>query len=335
MKISNILKLPVLVPLLVFLALAVIPLLASFVGQPFYVSFAARLIIYAIAVTALNIAVGYGGMISLGHALFLGLGSYCVALASFHGISNGWVHLGLTVVVCSAAALLTGAISLRTSGVAFIMITLAFAQMGYYLLVSLKQYGGDDGLAITETSRMMGLDLGNSLTLYMVAFVVLVLMTAWAAKLKSSPFGMVLRGTEQNARRIKALGFDAFRYQLIGYVVSGTLCGVAGMLLANLTAFASPSTMSWAISGELLVMLAIGGLATIGGPVLGVVVFLGLEEITKGFTEHWMAVFGPAIVAIALLGKSGLAGLLLKWEQGRSNMTNRNESSAIDEEAPA
>jgi branched-chain amino acid transport system permease protein len=282
--------------------------------QPFYVALFARIIIYAIAATALNLALGYGGLVSFGHALFLGIGTYSVALPAFYGIDNGWLHLLVCIIVCALIGLLTGAISLRTSGIAFIMITLAFAQMGYFVFVSLKQYGGDDGTTISMTSKLLGLDLGNSYSVYAVSLLVLCLATWWMARLRVAPFGMVLRGAKQNARRINAIGLPSRKYQLSAYVLSSVMCGIAGYLLANLNAFASPSTLSWVISGDLIVMVVIGGIGSVFGPLLGALAFLGMEEILKMFTEHWMAVFGPIIVLVALLGKSGIVGLLEKLE---------------------
>jgi branched-chain amino acid transport system permease protein len=304
-----------LVPLLLMAALAAVPFVAQALDQPFYIAFFARIVIYAIAASALNLALGYGGLVSFGHALFLGLGAYSVALPAFHGIDNGWVHLALCLALCAIAAAVTGAISLRTSGIAFIMITLAFAQMGYFLFVSLKQYGGDDGMTIATASRFGALHLGSPTSVYALAFAVLALATWWLARLRVAPFGMALRGARQNARRLNAAGLPVLRYQLAAYVVSGMLCGVAGLLLANLNGFASPSTMAWTVSGELIVIVVLGGMGSVFGPLLGALVFIGLEELLKSTTEHWMIVFGPLIVAMALLGKSGIAGLLQRLDR--------------------
>lgn len=303
------------VPALLLLGLAAVPFAANHLGEPFYVTFIARMMVYAIAATALNIALGFGGMVSLGHALFLGMGAYSVALPAFYEIDSGMVHLLVTLASCAMLGLITGAISLRTSGIAFIMITLAFAQMGYFFFVSLKNYGGDDGMVITQTSKFFGLDLGQPNILYAVTLLVLMLSLWWTARLRVSPFGMVVRGAKQNARRTSAIGFSTRRYQLMAYVLSAMLTGVAGMLLANLNAFASPSTLSWVVSGDLIVMVVLGGMGTVAGPLLGAISFLGLEEFLKLFTEHWMAIFGPLIVLIAVLGKGGIAGLLASSEQ--------------------
>lgn len=306
----DILRPETLVPLVLIAGLATVPFVAQWMEEPFWTSFFARILIYAIAATALNLALGYGGLVSFGHALFLGVGAYAVALPSFHGVANGWVHLAFCLAVSGLIALAVGIISLRTVGMAFIMITLAFAQMGYFLVVSLKQYGGDDGLSVSATSRFGSLDLGSMDTLYLVAWSTLAVLIVWMARLRLSPFGMALRGVRQNARRINAIGLESSKLQLISFVLSGAVCGLAGLLLANLNAYVSPSSMAWTVSGELIVMVVLGGIGTVFGPFLGALVYLGLEEVIKGYTEHWMAIFGPLIVLVALLGRSGIVGLL-------------------------
>ncbi|MES2912357.1 MAG: branched-chain amino acid ABC transporter permease [Pseudomonadota bacterium] len=320
-------------PVTVFVALAVLPFWAQATKETFYISMAARVIVYAIACTALNLALGYGGLISFGHALFLGLGGYAVSISANAGFGSGFLHLGLTVAVCGLVALITGLISLRTSGIAFIMITLAFAQMGYFLFISLKQYGGDDGLPVSVTSKFFGWDLGDPAKLYWTCLIFLVLVTWWAARVRNSPFGMVLRGAEQNARRVRALGFSLLRYQIVLYVASGVVCGIAGMLLANLTAFTSPSNMSWHVSGELIVMLVIGGVGSVFGPLLGALTYLGFEEWAKGQTQHWMVFFGPAIVLIVLLGKGGVVGLLARMDKVMEHRRKLAPASAAPDAA--
>lgn len=298
---------------LLFAALAAVPLVAGALEQTFWTSFFARILIYAIAASALNLALGYGGLVSFGHALFVGLGSYAVALPAFHGIDSGWLHLALCLGGSALVALIVGVISLRTSGMGFIMITLAFAQMGYFLFVSLKQYGGDDGLPVAATSRFGALNLGATPVLYGAALAVLALLTWWMARLRVSPFGMALRGARQNARRIDAIGLRAQHLQLVAFVISGAACGVSGLLLANLNAFASPSSLAWTVSGELIVMVVLGGIGSVCGPILGALVFIGLEEVLKDVTEHWMAIFGPLIVLMALVGRRGIVGLMDRW----------------------
>jgi branched-chain amino acid transport system permease protein len=305
-------------PILLLAALVAVPVVAAAFEQAFWTAFFARILIYAIAASALNLALGYGGLVSFGHALFLGIGAYAVGLCAHHGVGSGWVHLGVAVVAAAGVGLLVGTISLRTSGMAFIMITLAFAQMGYFLFVSLKQYGGDDGLPVAATSRFGAFDLGSVAIVYYAAWLVLVAITWWMARLRVAPFGMALRGARQNARRIDAIGLQARQVQLVAFVLSGVVCALAGVLLANLNAFVSPSTLAWTVSGELIVMVVIGGIGTVFGPLLGALVFLGLEEVLKGVTEHWMAVFGPLIVLVALFGRRGIAGWLEALDRRRS-----------------
>jgi branched-chain amino acid transport system permease protein len=311
---KNLLRPALLIPVLLLGALAVLPPIAAGMGDNFWVSFFARVLVYAIAASALNIALGFGGLVSLGHALFIGIGMYSVSLPAYYGVSSGWVHLATCVTVCSLVGGFTGLISLRTSGIAFIMITLAFAQMGYFVIVSLKQYGGDDGMGISTASAFFGLQLNTPMAVYYFAWGVLVALTWWVVRLRASPFGMTLRAGRQNARRVMSVGLNLQRYQLAAYTLSAVLCGVAGMLLANLNAYASPSSMAWTVSGELIVMVVLGGLGSVFGPFLGALAFLGTEEVLKAATEHWMAVFGLAILAVAMLGKTGLAG----WLQKRS-----------------
>ncbi len=299
-----------LMPVILLAGLAVLPFAATAADDPFLTVFFARVLIYAVAATALHLVLGLGGMVSLGHALFLGVGMYSVALPVHFGIADGWVHLAVCVASCGMVGLLTGYISLRTSGIAFIMITLAFAQMGYFLLVSLKQFGGDDGLAIPAASRFFGFALDSAPAVYGVAFCLLVALTVWLGRLLKSPFGMTLRAGRQNPRRVASVGLALRRYQLTAYVLSAMLCGVAGMLLANLNAYASPSSLSWTVSGELIVMVVLGGMGSVFGPFLGALAFLGVEEVLKAITDHWMAIFGLLILGVALLGKAGIAGLL-------------------------
>lgn len=297
-------------PALVLLGLAAVPTVAALTDDNFLVSFFARVLIYAIAASALNIALGFGGLVSLGHALFLGIGMYSVALPVHFGITSGWVHVAWCIGVCAVVGAVTGLISLRTTGIGFIMITLAFAQMGYFVIVSLKQFGGDDGLTIAGASEFFGWQLSGGTSVYYASLVLLLALVLWSSRMRQSPFGMALRAGRQNARRVASVGLAPRQYQLVAYVLSAVLCGLAGLLFANLNAYASPSTMAWTVSGELIVMVVLGGMGTVVGPLLGTVVFLGVEEVFKVMTEHWMAPFGLAILMVALLGKSGLMGWL-------------------------
>lgn len=318
-----------LVPVLLMLVLAAVPSLAVATGDEFLVAFFARVLIYAIAASALNIALGFGGLVSLGHALFLGIGMYSVSLPAFYGVSSGWIHLVICVVVCAVVGGVTGLVSLRTAGIAFIMITLAFAQMGYFVIVSLKQYGGDDGMSIGLASRFFGLPLDSAPAIFYVAWGLVAALSYWLARLRHAPFGMTLRAGRQNARRVASVGLALRQYQLTAYVLSAVLCGVAGMLLANLNAYASPSSMAWTVSGELIVMVVLGGMGSAFGPVLGALVFLGVEEVLKAWTDYWMAIFGLAIFAVPLLGKKGVMGWLDQF-QWRARPAARKASEALE-----
>lgn len=294
------------------------PLILAAIDQSYYLSFATRVVIYAIAATGLNFALGYGGMVSLGHALFVGIGVYAVGIASTHGITNGWVHLAAAALVTVTVATVTGLISLRTRGIGFIMITLAFAQMFYFLAVSLKQYGGDDGLPLYDLSRFWPLPgLNNAVALYYMALAVLAILMFLAWRAVHSRFGAVLRGFKANERRMLAAGYPRLRYQVTAYVASALACALAGVLLVNLTAFASPSYMAWQASGELMIMVVLGGMGTIMGPLVGAFVLLLLEESLSGWTTHWMVVLGPLILLVALLSNRGVwGGLMMRGRPG-------------------
>lgn len=298
------------VPAIVLAVFIVLPIHALLTGNAFVVALMSRIIVLAIAAVALNLVLGYGGMVSFGHALFLGLGVYSAAIPAFHGLDNAGLHLVIALAACGLTGLATGAVALRTQGIAFIMITLAFAQMFYFVFVSLSPYGGDDGLRLAAASRIAGVDLSQPGWLYAVALAVLLAALYATRRLVVSRYGMVLRGSRINERRMRALGFATFRYRLAAYVISAMLCGVAGVLYANLTQFAAPSYLSWAMSGELIVMVVLGGMGSVMGPLYGAAAMLLTEEALKSITEHWMIIFGPAIVAVAVASRRGIAGLL-------------------------
>lgn len=302
---------------ILLLALALVPLYAVMTSEPFVVTLITRILIFAIAALSLNLILGYGGLVSFGHALFLGLGVYSAAILSFHGIDNGWLQLLVTLAACCIVGLLTGSIALRTSGISFIMITLAFAQMFYFLFVSLSQYGGDDGLRLASGSKFSGIVLTDPLTLYFVSFLLLCLSLYGCHRLIHSRFGMVIRASKSNERRMRALGYPTFRYRLAVYVLSAALCGVAGLLYGNLTQFGSPSYMAWTTSGELIVMVMLGGMGTLFGPLFGSVAMILTEEWLKSITEHWMVIFGPLIVIVIITSRLGVVGMLQKLDARR------------------
>jgi branched-chain amino acid transport system permease protein len=298
--------------------LALVPLIAAAIGEPYYVTLFTRIVILALAAVGLNLILGYGGLVSFGHSMYIGIGAYAVGILSFYGIGNGWIQLAVALGVGAVVAVIIGLICLRTSGMAFIMITLAFAQMFYFLAITLKQYGGDDGLTINARSDFGLFTLASNNALYYASFGVLVACLIAFQRLVNSRFGMVLRGCRSNERRMAALGFPTLRYKLTAYVLSALVCVVAGMLLANLTKFAAPSYMAWQASGDLIVMIVLGGMGTVVGPVAGAVALLILEEILAGWTTHWMIVLGPAIVLIVLTAKRGVYGYLVDREARRA-----------------
>jgi branched-chain amino acid transport system permease protein len=296
---------------LLLAGLALVPVISAAIGQPFYVTLFTRVVIFALAAVGLNLILGYGAMVSFGHAMYIGIGAYAVGILAHHGIGNGWLQIGVALVVGLMVAVVIGFICLRTSGMAFIMITLAFAQMFYFLCISLKQYGGDDGLTISARSDFGLFSLASNTALYYFALALLFACLVLFQRLVHSRFGMVLRGCRSNERRMAALGFPTLRYKLTAYVISAQVCVVAGVLLANLTKFAAPSYMAWQASGDLIVMIVLGGMGTLVGPVAGAVALLIFEEILAGWTTHWMIVLGPVIVLIVLTAKKGVYGFLV------------------------
>jgi branched-chain amino acid transport system permease protein len=292
------------------LVLALVPVIAAWTGQVFYQDLCNRVMILAIAALSLNLILGYGGMISFGHAAYLGIGAYCVGIPAYYGIYEGFVHFPLAIALSALFALLTGSICLRTRGVYFIMITMAFAQMAYFALVSLEEYGGDDGLVIDLRSDFGGFpDIEGNRTLYYLTFALLVVCLYLVRRLVESRFGRVIAGAKSNDRRMQALGFATYRYRLTAYVIAGAMAGLAGALLGNFTNYISPEMMSWTRSGELIFMVVLGGAGSLFGPVLGAMVFLLLEEWLSGITVYWQLIFGVLLILVVLFARGGITGL--------------------------
>ena len=299
------------VPLLLLVAFALIPIAASFGTESYFLSLVTRVMIFAIAALSLDLILGYGALVSFGHAAFLGMGAYAVGILSSHGIKDAALQLPLALAASAGFALVTGALSLRTKGVYFIMITLAFGQMAFLLAVSLAAYGGDDGMTLSGRSQLFGLDwIKRDRHFYYVVLGFLVVSYVLCRALVVSRFGRVIRGARENPQRMAAIGFSLFRYQLAIYVIAGMLCGLAGFLLANQSEFVSPAYMTWQRSGELIVMVVLGGLGSLHGAVIGAAAFLLLEEWLSGFTEHWKLIFGPFLVLVVLFARGGLMGAL-------------------------
>ncbi len=306
-------------------ALVVVPLVAQLVGEPFYIRLFTRIVIMAVAAVSLDLILGYGGMVSFGHAAFVGIGAYVTGILAYHaasgeplatwpvtihGSENAFIVWPLALATAALAALVIGLISLRTTGIAFIMITLAFAQMLHFFVVALQRYGGEDGMQIASRSLLGPLDLGDKLTFYYLALTVLIAVIVFCRRLVESRFGMVLRGCRQNEWRMQAIGFATYRYRLAAFVISGTLGGLAGVLLANSQNYVSPADMAWTRSGELIVMVVLGGMGTLIGPLLGAAAYLLLELLLGGFTTHWQVIFGPILILVVLFAKRGLYGIL-------------------------
>jgi len=295
----------------VLLALAAVPPLAALLGQPFYLDLVRRIMIFAIAALSLNLILGYGGMVSFGHAAYLGIGAYAVGVLAHHGIDNGFLQFAVAIAASAAVALVIGAVSIRTSGVYFIMITLAFTQMLFYLGISLEEYGGDDGMRLPMRSQFAGLiDLRNSTAFYYFVLAVLAGFLYFVHRLVNSRFGMVIRATKSNEARTRAIGFSPYPYKLAAFVIAGAMCGVAGALLVNQTAYLTPEFMNWTRSGEIMFMVILGGIATLIGPVLGAAALLLLEDVLAAWTTHWQIILGPILVLVVLFTRRGLAGLL-------------------------
>jgi len=299
---------------LLALALAIaFPVAAHGFDLDFYVSFASRVMIYAIAATSLNLILGYGGMVSFGHAAFFGTGAYVVGIAMTYGLESAWITWPLAVLVAGLVALGIGAISLRTRGVYFIMITLAFAQMMYYISVGLKAYGGEEGLNLPHRSTVgFGLDLKGDATFYYVVLALLVLTLYVMKRLIAARFGNVIRGIRENETRMETIGFPTYRYKLAGFVIAGAICGLAGALVANQTKFVNPNLLHWVVSGDLMIMIILGGLASRYGGLLGAIVMLVLDEAISPYTVYSKIFIGLVLLAVVLWAPQGISGLFAR-----------------------
>src|SRR6266849_5281223 len=303
--------------LLVIAGLLLLPLYTSISGNIFVLTLFTRIVIFALAAASLNLIMGYGGMMSFGHAAYLGIGGYAVGILAAEGVGSGFIQWPMALAASALFALVVGALSLRTRGVYFIMITLAFAQMAYYIASGLARYGGDDGLTIYKRSTFGGLiNLSSRVQFYYLCLACLFggIYLIW--RIVNSRFGMVVQGLRSNEARMQAIGFPASRYRLVCFVIAGTMCGLAGALLANNTDFVSPAVMYWTRSGDLMVMVILGGMGSLFGPVLGAIVYLLLEEALSQVTEYWALIMGPLLLLIVLFGRGGIMGLLGRLSRG-------------------
>jgi len=308
-----------------------LPWIAIAIGNATLISLATRMMIYGLAAVSLDLILGIGGMISFGHAAYFGLGAYVVGILAYHSASTepmfGVVPGSNLVVIAwpaaaiisASAALVLGALSLRTQGVSFIMITLAFAQVLYFFFVSVKFYGGDDGLILQGRNVIGGYDLRNPILFYYVCFGVLAAFVAICRRLLDSRFGQIIQGARQNERRMAAIGVRTYRYKLACFSMAGGAAGLAGALMANYARFVSPDLMHWTESGQLMVMVVLGGVGTLFGPILGAVLIVGLESTLTSLTEHWKFILGPLLILAVLFTRAGLWGLLT----GPSRVSNQ------------
>jgi branched-chain amino acid transport system permease protein len=312
---------------LLLVILALVPVITDWMGDSFYTGLISRILILAIAALSLNLLIGYGGMVSFGHAAYLGVGAYAVGIGAFHAFEdgidwmlNGYVQLAAAIVGSALIALVIGAISLRTRGVYFIMITMAFSQMLYFTAVGVETYGADDGLSIYSRSDMLGLiDLGNEKSLYYLIFISLLVILYLMHRLVNSPFGNVIRGAKSNEARMRTIGFSPYRYRLTAFVIAGVIAGYAGFLMANLNDFVSPDVMHWTRSGDLIIMIILGGIGSLFGPLYGALAFLMLEELLSSVPysigglhlgEYWQLIFGPLLILIVLFARNGIDSFL-------------------------
>ena len=306
------------------LVLILMPMLTDAFGQASLLSLVTRALIYGIAAASLNLVLGYGGMVSFGHAAFFGIGGYVVGilfqnfsdetlfLGLFPGTNQMLITVPLAMLVAGVLAAMIGALALRTGGVQFIMITMAFAQMLFFLFVSLKVYGGEDGIIIRKVNELPLLNMKDKATLYWVVLAVTVAFILGLRQVINSSFGAVLAGIRQNERRMAALGIPVFRYKLYAFVLSGMGAGLAGAMMANAMRFASPDMMHWMKSGELMIMVILGGVGTLLGPFFGAGALLVLESTLSSWTEHWQLALGLILLVLVLGTKGGLMALIGK-----------------------
>lgn len=308
-------------PIIVGVALlALVPTIAQLTDNPFLIRLFTRVLIFAIVATALNFVLGFGALVSMMHAGLFGVGAYVVAILAQHdfdgeklwllnGTSNLAISIPLAILVTALVAMATGVVSLRTSGAYFIMITLAFNQMLYYFFVALKKYGGDDGLQILASLNFAGFDISRRVTFYYTALGVLVAALLFFWRLVDSRFGVILRATAQNERRVVALGIPPLRYKLAAFVISGAVTGLAGALWATGQQFVSPSDMSWIKAADFVVMAVLGGMARVWGPVFGALVIVLIEALLPGYTIFWQLPFGIFVILVVVWLRGGLADL--------------------------
>jgi len=304
----------------IFLILALVPVFARFGAEGFILDLINRAILLALAAIALDLILGFGGMVSFGHAAFIGIGAYITAIMVTEGFGEALIIFPIVLVVSGLFALITGIICLRTSGVYFIMITLAFGQMLFFAASSLSTYGGDDGLTIWGNVTILGSDIfANDVGIFYISLGFLIAGLILVQTIVGSRFGRVLRAAKENQTRVSALGYNVFRVRLTAYVIAGMIAGIAGFLHTSQAEFVSPATMRWQHSGELIIMVALGGMGTRNGALIGAFAYVLLVQVLSDFTHDWKLIFGPLIVLIVLSKNGGLRKFLDYVKGGRSN----------------
>jgi len=308
-----------------FLILPVVAGLALALDEPFVITLATRAAILSLAAVGLNLALGLGGLVSLGHAVFFGLGGYAMGILASHAQSYAPLYDGAFVIegtksmpviwlvatgVSALTALLIGLLALRTAGVYFIMITLAFGQMFYYFAISWPAYGGEDGLSIYVRNDFPGLDTLDPIQFFGLVFAVLALVLWVVGRIARAPFGLALNAARQNAPRVEAVGLSPFRLRLVAFILSGAITGLAGALFADLNRFVSPTMFSWQMSGEFIVFIVLGGIGRLYGPVAGACLFVLLEHSLSGLSEFWLIYVGAILLFVVLFARGGLIGAL-------------------------
>jgi branched-chain amino acid transport system permease protein len=306
--------------------LVVCPLIAYFIEEPFYITLLTKVAILSLAGVGLNLALGLGGLVSFGHAAFFGIGGYVAGIMASHSLNEelmfswfGTDFFGSTnmlfiwplALICSAiVALLIGYFSLRTKGVYFIMITLAFAQMIYYFAIAWPAYGGEDGLSIYVRNEFLGLNTQEPLIFYVICFSLLLISLLLVSTLSRSHFGAALQAARQNEERLAAVGIKPFGIQLTAFVISAMITALAGALFADLNRFVSPDMLSWHTSGEIMIFVILGGVGRLAGPIIGAGMFIVFEYYLGGLTEHWLLFLGIALLSIVLFARGGIVGLI-------------------------
>ena len=305
--------------------LFIVPVIAQGMDQPFTITLATKVAILGLAGVGLNIALGYGGLVSFGHAAFFGIGGYAAGILASSALNyepvatwpfeiNGSTEMlviwATALVACAIAALVIGAITLRTSGVYFIMITLAFAQMIYYFAISWPAYGGEDGLSIYVRNNFPGVNTLDPLAYFFICFGVLIIAVLFSASLSRSRFGLALHGARQNSQRLTSIGLAPFRIRLTGFVISAMITGLAGALYADLNRFVSPTMLSWHMSGEIMVFVILGGVGRLCGPIAGAALYILLEELLGGVFDYWKLALGVLLLLVVLFARGGLVGLI-------------------------